>query len=80
MKIQQKVDSRRFTFASLACGDTFRAVESDPGVLWMKTCRIEVDEGEVYNAVNLSNGDIDTFGNDEEVVPVTVTAVEEVKQ
>ena len=77
MKIQQKVDSRRFTFASLACGDTFRAVETVPDVLWMKTCPIEVDEDEVYNAVNLSNGDIDMFRNDEEVVPVTVTAVEE---
>ena len=43
----------------------------------MKTCCIVVDEDEVYNAVDLSDGDMDMFGNDEEVVPVTVTAVEE---
>ena len=77
MKINKKVGSHRFTFSSLACGDTFRAVESDPDVLWMKTCRIEVGEDEVYNAVDLSDGDMDTFENDEEVVPVIVTAVEE---
>ena len=77
MKIQQKAGSHRFTFSSLACGDTFRAVESDPDVIWMKTCRIEVDEDDVYNAVDLSDGDMDMFENDEEVVPVTVTAVEE---
>lgn len=77
MKIKQKVGPRKFTFSSLACGDTFRAVKSNPDVIWMKTCRIEDDEGGVYNAVDLSDGYMDTFENDEEVVPVTITAVEE---
>lgn len=77
MKIKQKVGPRKFTFSSLACGDTFRAVESNPDVIWMKTVLIEVDEADVYNAVDLSDGDMDTFENDEEVVPVTITAVEE---
>ena len=77
MKIQQKAGPRKFTFSSLACGDTFRAVESNPDVIWMKTVLIEVDEGDIYNAVDLSDGDMDTFENDEEVVPVAVTAVEE---
>lgn len=77
MKIKQKVSPRKFTFSSLTCGDTFRAVESNPDVIWMKTVRIEVDEVDVYNAVDLSDGDMDTFENDEEVVPVTITAVEE---
>lgn len=77
MKIKQKVGHRKFTFSSLTCGDTFRAVESNPDVIWMKTIRIEVDEGDVYNAVDLSDGDMDTFENDEEVIPVTITAVEE---
>lgn len=77
MKIKQKVSPRKFTFSSLARGDTFRAVESNPDVIWMKTVLIEVDEGDVYNAVDLSDGDMDTFENDEEVVPVTITAVEE---
>ena len=76
MKIQQKKTTTHVAFSSLACGDTFRAVESDPDVIWMKTCRIEDDEGDVYNAVDLSDGYMDTFGSDEEVVPVTVTAVE----
>lgn len=77
MKIQQKVSPRKFTFSSLARGDTFRAVESNPDVIWMKTVLIEVDEADVYNAVDLSDGDMDTFENDEEVIPVTITAVEE---
>ena len=77
MKIQQKKTTSRVAFSSLACGDTFRAVESNPDVIWMKTCRIEDDEGGVYNAVDLSDGYMDTFENDEEVVPVTITAVEE---
>lgn len=77
MKIKQKVGPRKFTFSSLARGDTFRAVESNPDVIWMKTVRIEVDEVDVYNAVDLSDGDMDTFENDEEVIPVTITAVEE---
>lgn len=76
MKIKQKVGPSKFTFSSLACGDTFRAV-TDPDVIWMKTVLIEDDEGDVYNAVDLSDGDMDTFENDEEVVPVTITAVEE---
>lgn len=76
MKIKQK-GPLKITFSSLTCGDTFRAVESDPDVIWMKTTRIKVDENDVYNAVDLSDGDMDTFENDEEVVPVTITAVEE---
>ena len=77
MKIKQKVGPRKSTFSSLACGNTFRAVESNPDVIWMKTCRIEDDEGDVYNAVDLSDGYMGAFENDEEVVPVTITAVEE---
>lgn len=77
MKIKQKASPHKFTFSSLTCGDTFRAVESNPDVIWMKTVRIEVDEVDVYNAVDLSDGDMDTFENDEEVIPVTITAVEE---
>lgn len=77
MKIQPKKTTNQVTFSSLVRGDTFRAVESDPDVIWMKICRIEDDEGDIYNAVDLSDGDIDTFENDEEVVPVAVTAVEE---
>ena len=77
MKIQQKKTTNHVTFSSLACGDTFRAVESNPNVIWMKTCPIKDDEDYIYNAVDLSNGDMDTFRNNEEVIPVTVTAVEE---
>lgn len=77
MKIQQKKTTKHITFSSLDCGDTFRAVESNPNVIWMKTFRIDVDEDDFYNAVDLSDGDMDTFENDEEVIPVTVTAVEE---
>lgn len=77
MKIQQKKTTNHVTFSSLARGDTFRAVESNPDVIWMKTCPIMDDNDDVYNAVNLSDGDMDTFENDEEVIPVTVTAVEE---
>ena len=77
MKIRPKKTASHVVFSSLVCGDTFRAVENNPNVIWMKTCRIEDDEGDVYNAVDLSDGYMDTFENDEEVVPVTITAVEE---
>ena len=77
MKIQQKKTTSHVIFSSLACGDTFRAVESNPDVIWMKTCRIEVDEDDFYNAVDISDGDMDTFRDNEKVTPVTVTAVEE---
>ena len=77
MKIKQKANPHKFTFSSLACGDTFRSAQSNPDVIWMKTSRIEVEEHGLYNAVNLSNGNMETFYKDEEVVPVTITAVEE---
>lgn len=77
MKIQQKVGTHKITFSFLTGGDTFRAVESNPDVIWMKTCRIQSYAGDFYNAVDLSDGDMDMFRNDEEVVPVTITAVEE---
>ena len=77
MKIQPKKTAIHVVFSSLVCGNTFREVESNSNVIWMKTSRIEDDEGNVYNAVDLSDGYMDTFENDEEVVPVTITAVEE---
>jgi len=78
MKIQQKVGAREFTFSSLVGGDTFRAVESDPNVIWMKTKHIEVGEDDDgYNAVDLSDGDMAWFDSFERVIPVTVTAVVE---
>ena len=78
MKIQQKVGVREFTFSSLVGGDTFRAVESDPNVIWMKTKDIEFGEDyDGYNAVDLSDGDMAWFDSFEVVIPVTVTAVVE---
>ena len=77
MKIQPKKTASHVVFSSLVCGDTFRAVESDPDVIWMKICRIVDDEGDVYNAVDLYDGEMSPFENDEKVIPVTITAVEE---
>ena len=77
MKIQQKVGTHEVSFSSLAGGDTFRAVESDSDVIWMKTEHIEVDDDDGYNAVDLSNGDMTWFDNFEEVIPVTVIAAVE---
>lgn len=79
MKIQQKVGTREVSFSSLVGGDTFRAVESNPDVIWMKTDYIEVDEDDDeddgYNAVDLSDGEMTWFEDFEKVIPVTVNAV-----
>ena len=77
MKIQQKVGTREVSFSSLVGGDTFRAVESNPDVIWMKTEYIEVDEDDGYNAVDLSDGDMAWFEDFEKVIPVTVNATVE---
>ena len=76
MKIQQKVSARAVDFSSLKCGDPFRAVESSPDVIWMKTGRIG-KEYDTYNAVDLSDGEMAWFEDTEMVIPVTVTVVVE---
>lgn len=77
MKIQQNVGTREVSFSSLVGGDTFRAVESDPDIIWMKTEYIEVDEDNGYNAVDISDGTMVGFEDYEKVIPVTVNAVVE---
>lgn len=77
MKIQQKVDTREVSFSSLVGGDTFRAVESNPDEIWMKTEYIEIDEDDGYNAVNLSDGSMAWFEKYEKVIPVTINAAVE---
>ena len=79
MKIQQKVGTREVSFSSLVGGDTFRAVESNPDVIWMKTEYIETDEDEDdgYNAVDLADGEMSWFADFEKVIPITVNAVTE---
>ena len=77
MKIQQKVSTREVSFSSLAGGDTFRAVESNPDVIWMRTEYIETDEDDGYNAVDISDGEMAWFEDFEKVIPVTVNAVVE---
>lgn len=74
MKIQQKKVTRQVTFSSLNYGDTFRAVNSDPTPLWMKTEFIEADD-DVYNAVDLSDGQVVHFDTIENVIPVKATVV-----
>ena len=76
MKIQQKKVTRQVTFSFLNYGDTFRAVNSDPTPLWMKTECIETDD-EVYNAVDLSDGEMAHFDSIENVIPVKATVVVE---
>ena len=79
MKIQQKVGTREVSFSSLTRGDTFRAVEGNPDVIWMKTEYIEVgeDDDDGYNAVDLSDGGMGWFDSFERVIPVTINAVVE---
>ena len=77
MKIQQKVNTREVSFSSLVSGDTFRAVETNPDVIWMKTDYIEVDEDDGYNAVDLSDGEMVQFEDFEKVIPVTIKATVE---
>ena len=77
MKIQQKVGTREVSFSSLVDGDTFRAVESNPDVIWMKTEYIETDEDDGYNAVDLADGEMSWFDDFEKVIPVTVNAAVE---
>ena len=77
MKIQQKVGTREVSFSSLVGGDTFRAVESNPDIIWMKTDYIEVDEDDGYNTVDLSDGEMTWFEDFEKVIPVTINAVVE---
>lgn len=76
MKIQRKKATNHVTFSSLKAGDTFRAVESNPDIIWMKTRNVEADY-DIYNAVDLYDGEMTPFENDEKVIPVTITAVEE---
>ena len=76
MKIQQKVGARAVDFSSLKCGDPFRAVESSPDVIWMKTESIENDY-DSYNAVDLSDGEMAWFEDTEKVNPVTINAIVE---
>ena len=78
MKIQRKKPLNIVKFSSLKEGDTFRAleIESNPDIIWMKTKNVETDY-DIYNAVDLSDGEMVPFENDEKVVPVTITAVEE---
>ena len=76
MKIQQKKVTREVTFSSLNCGDVFRAVETEPTPLWMKTESIETEDDN-YNAVDLSDGQMAWFDSIERVIPVAVTAVVE---
>lgn len=75
MKIQQKKVTRQVTFSFLSRGDTFRAVNSNPTPLWMKTEFIETDD--VYNAVDLSDGEMAHFDNIENVIPVKTTVIVE---
>lgn len=77
MKIQQKVRAHAVDFSSLECGDTFRAVESDPDVIWMKTDEIKTNDYDSYNAVDLSDGEMAWFEDTEKVTPVTINAVVE---
>lgn len=80
MKIQQKVGAHAVAFSSLECGDTFRAVESNPDIIWMKTERIgviDVNDYGSYNAVDLSDGEMAWFEDTEKVTPVTINAVVE---
>jgi hypothetical protein len=76
MKIQQKKVTRQVTFSSLNYGGTFREVNSDPTILWMKTEFIEADD-DVYNAVDLSDGQVAHFDTIENVIPVKATVVVE---
>ena len=76
MKIQQKKVTRQVTFSFLNRGDSFRAVNSDPTPLWMKTEPIEIGD-ESYNAVDLSDGEMAHFDNIENVIPVKATVVVE---
>ena len=77
MKIQQNVGTREVPFSSLVGGDTFRAVESNPDVIWMKTDYIEIEEDDGFNAVDLSDGNMAWFADFEKVIPVTINAVVE---
>ena len=77
MKIQQKVGTREVPFSSLVGGDTFRAVEGNPDIIWMKTDYIEIDEDDGFNAVDLSDGSMAGFEDFEKVFPVTINAVVE---
>ena len=76
MKIQQKVGTHAVDFFSLERGDTFRAVESSPDVIWMKTECID-NHYDSYNAVDLSDGEMACFEDTEKVIPVTINAVVE---
>ena len=78
MKVQQRKPLNIVKFSSLKEGDTFRAleIESNPDIIWMKTKNVETDY-DIYNAVDLSDGEMVPFENDEKVVPVTITVVEE---
>lgn len=63
------------TFSTLEEGNTFRTT-GKRNILWMKIQNI-ITEFDCYNAIDLSDGGVESFDGSELVTPVKVIAVEE---
>ena len=77
MIIQSKESPNHVKFHVIEEGETFRAVECNRNILWMKIQSITSNYNDDYNAVDLSDGALEFFEEDEFIIPVKVTAVEE---
>lgn len=75
MIIQQKKSPSLVTFSTLEEGNTFRTT-NHRDILWMRIQNV-ITEFDCYNAVDLSDGCVESFDDSELVTPVKVTAVEE---
>lgn len=76
MIIQQKKSQDNITFSTLEEGNAFRVINTNRSTIWMKTQNI-ITEFDCYNAVDLSDGSVKSFNDDEFVIPVKVIVVEE---
>lgn len=77
MIIRPKESSNRVKFHDIKEGETFRVVECDCNIIWMKIRSIISIYNDNYNAVDLSDGALEFFKDDDFITPVKVTAVEE---
>lgn len=64
-------DKNHFDFGNLEKGDVFRYQDN----VFMVIKKIESKNGSVYNAIDLEDGELTLFYDDEEVIPLKAELV-----
>lgn len=58
------------SFSIIERGEVFKSIDSVGSYVFMKITSItDCDDGEIYNAVNLEDGDLTHFDDEDEVFP-----------